>query len=184
MALHIIRGTARGLKLDLPEQARPSSARLRESMISLILHNQTIAGNYQIGIDLFAGSGAVGLEMLSNIVEHVVFIENSRKNFHILEKNIAKFSQNTISKTEKIEAICGDVARAVPTLSCAPDLIFADPPYHYPIAHTIEICKQKGWLVAGKLLILQTAPKQQLPTPYQAVVTRRYGNACLHFLKS
>jgi 16S rRNA (guanine(966)-N(2))-methyltransferase RsmD len=120
MSLQIIAGLYRGRRLISPkgDQTRPTQGILREALFN-ILQNQ-IAGSHFL--DLFAGSGAIGLEALSRGAQEVVFVEHNRLALQALKANIERLAC-------KARVLPFDIFKALKLLSNPFDLIFADPPY-------------------------------------------------------
>ncbi len=120
--MHIIGGQFRKQKLQSPkgEQTRPTKNILRETFFNICMPYIEDA----IFVDLFAGSGAMGLEALSRGAKHSYFIEAHKNACIAIEKNIQ------ILKVEKnATLIRGDVFQKLKTINCMCDIIFADPPY-------------------------------------------------------
>ena len=123
--MRIIAGTARSLPLRAPEglDTRPTSDQIKETLFNMLQYD--IPGCYFL--DLFAGSGQMGLESLSRGGEYSVFVENNRKAVKCVEENIAftKF-------TDKAKLIASDAVSALYNLEGKYkfDIIFMDPPYN------------------------------------------------------
>ena len=123
--MRIIAGTARSLPLRCPEglDTRPTSDQIKETLFNML--QQDVTGCYFL--DLFAGSGQIGLESLSRGGEYSVFVENNRKAAKCIEENIqfTKFDKNA-------RLITSDVVSALYTLEGKYkfDIIFMDPPYN------------------------------------------------------
>ncbi len=123
--MRIIAGTARSLPLRCPEglETRPTSDQIKETLFNMLQGD--VAGCYFL--DLFAGSGQMGLEALSRGGEYAVFVENNRKAAKCIEDNInfTKFDKNA-------RLIVSDVISALYTLEGKYkfDVIFMDPPYN------------------------------------------------------
>jgi 16S rRNA (guanine966-N2)-methyltransferase len=123
--MRIIAGTARSLPLRAPEglDTRPTSDQIKETLFNMLQYD--IPGCYFL--DLFAGSGQMGLESLSRGGEYSVFVENNRKAAKCIEDNIkfTKFDQNA-------RLIVSDVVSALYTMEGKYkfDIIFMDPPYN------------------------------------------------------
>lgn len=121
--MRVISGSARGMTLETIEglETRPTTDRVKEAMFSMI-QNQIYGA---ICLDLFSGSGALGIELLSRGAEQVIFCENNVKAKMIIDKNLekAKFSESALIKVEDVyrflEVYKGD----------AFDIIVMDPPY-------------------------------------------------------
>lgn len=124
--MQIIAGIARGLFLSTPNgyDLRPTAVRARKALFDSICNFQGLNV-----IDLFAGSGALGLEAASRGASSVTLIENSKQHCKIIQENIEKLKKSGVEADMKL--ICGDASN--PSLCSrnpeAPDIIFADPPY-------------------------------------------------------
>ena len=139
--LKIVTGHKKGITIASTKSARelrPTQALIRQALVN-ILRNQDLLNSETKALDLYAGIGSVGLELLSNDVGQVVFVERDPRCFKILKSNIAKLGFN-----ETVDANAGPQKKAAvipkPVLSAFKilradskaepfDLIFADPPY-------------------------------------------------------
>jgi 16S rRNA (guanine(966)-N(2))-methyltransferase RsmD len=124
--MRIISGRARGLKLNTPknDDIRPTTDRVKESLFNII--NSRIP-NSQV-LDLFAGTGGLGLECLSRGAEKCTFVDSSRESVKVLTSNIEKARFKSES-----EVITADFMNALNTFKVRGrkfDLVFLDPPYH------------------------------------------------------
>lgn len=122
--MRVIAGTARSLKLRTPEgfDTRPTTDRIKETLFNMI--QMDIPGS--IFIDLFAGSGGIGIEALSRGARHAYFVENGKEAVSCIQDNLAftKFS-------DRATLIKQDVFGALSLISeKEADIIFMDPPYH------------------------------------------------------
>ena len=118
--MRIISGKARGISIQIPKNdVRPTTQIAKEALFS-VLGSKAI--NARV-LDLFAGSGGLGLEALSRGAYSCVFVDNSYSSCSIIKKNILH------SKLENTEIICKKVNLVLKSLSRQFDLIFADPPY-------------------------------------------------------
>ena len=123
--MRIIAGTARSLPLRAPEgmDTRPTSDQIKETLFNMLQYD--IPGCYFL--DLFAGSGQIGLESLSRGGEYTIFVENNRKAAKCVEENInfTKFDKNS-------RLIVSDVISALYTIEGKYkfDIVFMDPPYN------------------------------------------------------
>jgi 16S rRNA (guanine(966)-N(2))-methyltransferase RsmD len=123
--LRIIAGSARGVRLMAPEGmgTRPTADRLKENLFN-ILSPQIPGARF---LDLFSGSGAIGIEALSRAAESAVFIEESRKAMRVIRENLAKAKLN-----DRAELLNMSVRQGLNELSSTGrtfDIIFLDPPY-------------------------------------------------------
>ncbi len=180
--MRIITGTARGRPLKCPRgtRVRPTPDRVREAIFSII--GQRVQG--AVVLDLFAGTGALGLEALSRGAEHTVFVERDRTALRFLRDNIDNCGFKDRSRVVK--------SPVVPYLNSAelPDdigLIFADPPYRSGegIKALLALSKRAKSLSRG-LIVYEYAPADEAdPVPGNlAVVDRRnYGDTSVMFLE-
>lgn len=127
--MRIIAGEYRGRTLTSPtgKNVRPSSGMLREALFN-ILQFQIEGARF---LDLFAGSGAIGLEALSRGADHVTFVESDPQALQCIHKNI-----DLLGVRDRSRIIKGDVAKTLSKLSSGDalfDVIFADPPYEKEI---------------------------------------------------
>lgn len=120
-AVRILAGRWKGRRLDVPDGARPTSGRAREALFD-ILQDSVVEARV---LDVYAGSGAVGLEALSRGAAEAVFVETDRR---ALDANLARCAPDPAS----VRVLAGDARRAVGLLrreGRSFDLVFADPPY-------------------------------------------------------
>ncbi len=122
--MRIVAGEFKGRKLKPPPlPARATDERVREAWFNILAAEVSGAR----AVDLFAGSGALGLEALSRGAQHVTMVERSRRSLRSLESNVG-----TLGVEERTSVIVSDVFKYLPSLaSVAPpfDLAFADPPF-------------------------------------------------------
>ncbi|MBI5194029.1 MAG: 16S rRNA (guanine(966)-N(2))-methyltransferase RsmD [Nitrospirae bacterium] len=135
--LRIIGGKLKGKLLNVPNgnRIRPTSDKVRESLFN-ILDTDIITGSRFL--DLFAGSGAVGIEALSRGAQFVTFVESDIKHIKILRENL-----NTCNLFQQSEVISSDIYKLIESLSFKErpfDVVFADPPYNIS---NIDILLQK-----------------------------------------
>ena len=128
--MRIISGLAGGIRLKPPEDRniRPTEDRVKESLFGTL---GDLTG--KIVIDLFSGSGALGLEALSRGAEKVFFIERERRHVKLIEENAALVLKAMNATAAKIAVLCADAKSAptlLPELAAGPiGIILADPPY-------------------------------------------------------
>lgn len=122
--MRVIAGTARRLQLKCLEglETRPTTDRIKETLFNMI-NDDIYEGVF---VDLFAGSGGIGIEALSRGAAQAVFIEKNRKAVSVIEDNLKHTRLE-----DKAQVICGDVLVAVDRLKSLKhiDLIYMDPPY-------------------------------------------------------
>jgi|SRR5919108_5672885 16S rRNA (guanine(966)-N(2))-methyltransferase RsmD len=111
---------------------RPTSDRLRETLFDVLCAGNPAALKGKIWADLFAGTGAVGIEALSRGAGHVIFVESSRKAAALIEKNLQSLGISNGFRVMQLE-----VATALQKLETAgADFVFLDPPYRMKDAYT------------------------------------------------
>ena len=149
--MRVISGSVGGLKLKAPEglETRPTTDRIKESLFNIIAPE--IYDTYFL--DIFSGSGGIGIEALSRGASFAVFIDNSRKSADIIRSNLkaAKFE-------EKAELLNTDAQRALKVLSeknMRFDIIFMDPPYSKGLTEKTlsaleqyKLLKETGFIIA------------------------------------
>jgi 16S rRNA (guanine966-N2)-methyltransferase len=167
--VRIIAGSRRGHRIDAPkgEATRPTSDRVRESAFNLIgpIDGASV-------LDLFAGSGALGLEALSRGAATCVFVESSAAACRAIDANLEKLRLHaTVLRQDALRALAADRS--------AYDLILCDPPYDYD--RSDALAPQLARVLAPNgLLVYETAAREQPEIPGLDVRTsRKYGSARL-----
>jgi 16S rRNA (guanine966-N2)-methyltransferase len=179
--MRIISGAYRGRRLLTPkgQETRPTSDRLRESIFNILAHNwpQHLKGARVA--DIFAGSGALGIEALSRGAAHVVFVEKHPAGRELVASNL-----DLLGITDGAEVIAGD-ARQLPRGQAAFDLIFMDPPYRRGLGEAaLAALPEAGWLRPDTLLVLETASDEEseIPAGYEVADRRVQGDSQVIFL--
>ncbi|GFI61111.1 ribosomal RNA small subunit methyltransferase D [Clostridiales bacterium] len=148
--MRVIAGSARRLRLEAPEgiDTRPTADRVKESLFNML--NPDIFGCRFL--DLFSGSGAIGIEALSRGAKKVVFVDSSERCLNVIKRNL-----NFTGLSDKAEIIKSDVYAAIQQLRDGEqfDIIFMDPPYaggfYLPVLKEIyeaRILASSGFVVA------------------------------------
>ena len=179
----IIAGSAGGRRLLTPrgQATRPTSDRVREALFSAI---EAWCGSLDglRFLDLYAGSGAVGLEAWSRGAGVVTFVEHSRPAAAMVSRNATGLG------FAKPNVVSVSVATALRTPPAAPyDVVFSDPPY--PLADEVVIDDLRalagnGWLVPGALVVVERSsrgPDLDWPDGLEGVRSRRYGETVLWY---
>lgn len=151
--MRIIAGSARSLPLRAPEgmDTRPTSDQIKETLFNMLQYD--IPGCYFL--DLFAGSGQMGLESLSRGGEYAVFVENNRKAAKCIEENI------NFTKFDKVSRlVVSDVVTALYTLEGKYkfDIVFMDPPYNKELEKAaLEYLSTSSLLKADSIIIVEAS---------------------------
>jgi 16S rRNA (guanine966-N2)-methyltransferase len=179
----IIGGSAGGRRLSTPKgvSTRPTSDRVREALFSAVeawcgsLHGLRV-------LDLYAGSGAVGLEAWSRGADAVTLVEADRRTAALIGQNAQQLGFATAHV----------VAASVPTVLARPprapyDLVFLDPPYsrdEESLAADLRALADQGWLVPGAMVVVERARRSPSPTwppGFTDLRERRYGETVLWY---
>jgi 16S rRNA (guanine966-N2)-methyltransferase len=179
----IIGGSAGGRRLETPrgQATRPTSDRVREALFSAI-ESRTGSLDGLRFLDLYAGSGAVGLEAWSRGAGVVTMVEQDRRTAALISRNATALG---FSRANVIAAAVSTVLAVAPT---APyDVVFSDPPYPMSdadVASDLAALVQQGWLVPGALVVVERASKRSevtWPVGLEEERTRKYGETALWY---
>jgi 16S rRNA (guanine966-N2)-methyltransferase len=185
--MRIIAGTARGRRLVSPGSGtfdiRPTSDRAREALFNILARE--VAGARVL--DLFAGTGALGLEALSRGAESAVFVDKGRSAVSLISKNIqlCGFWEKSVVLPRDLT---GSLSFLQPyTTAGGFSLVFIDPPYKTLLAEPIILELGKGDIVrAGGLVVAESRSGSRLPAEislFSLVDQRVYGEAGFWFYK-
>jgi len=177
--MRIIAGLAKGMPLTSPPAGvRPTTDRIRGAIFSSLAAR--VAGADVL--DLFAGTGALGLEAASRGAQSVVFVENDRAALPCLEKNIESFRRNRAVSCE-LTIVQEDVFAWLASEQRRFSLIFADPPYGEIAQHLLETVPLTQMLASDGLLVLESARRTELTIPAVWTVVRDavYGDTRVSF---
>lgn len=181
--MRIISGTARGTKLyTLEGQAtRPTLDRVKESLFNII-QNELIDAKF---LDVFSGSGAIGLEAASRGAKKVILCDKSKEAINIINKNIEKTHLK-----EKVELYNNDYENLLKTkIKEKQDIIYIDPPYDSDFAvKSVEYIIDKNLVDENSTIIIETDNERKIleelkNIKIEIVDKRRYGRATLIFIK-
>jgi 16S rRNA (guanine966-N2)-methyltransferase len=175
--MRIIAGKWRGRPLEAPpgRATRPTADRVRETLFSMLASRLGSFEDLRV-VDLFAGSGALGLEALSRGAATATFVENDPAAAAAIRRNAAKLSVDV--------QILGGSALALPA-SEPFDLIFADPPYAPGSGSgVVESVLKSGWLAPGGWMSVETSRDDEVdPAGLEIDVIRNVGRARLTLLR-
>lgn len=172
--MRVITGTARGRRLEtLPGEdvTRPTAEPVKEALFSMLqfeLEGKRV-------LDLFAGSGQLGIEALSRGAEHCTFVENNRQALKVVENNLAHCGLEKNARVVFSDAVSFSAGKS------DFDIAFLDPPYHQGLT---EKCLPRllPSMSVGGVVVCETAADETLPESiggWSAYRTRRYGRTKL-----
>lgn len=163
----IIAGRFRRRQLSVPEgqDVRPTTDRMRERLFSMLMKPDYPDLNGARVADLFAGTGALGLEALSRGAGHATFVETGKKAQNAIKANI-----KTLGAEKETRLVSQDAARV--TRPDAPyDILFMDPPYREGlIPPTLKRLHLAGWLADPCLIVAECATDEELDLPEWATI--------------
>lgn len=185
--MRIVGGRFRGRRLETPRggEIRPTSDRARQALFNLLAHGPYggPGGPMPVGravLDVFAGTGALGLEALSRGARHVQFIESDREARRLVRRNAAALADEAEVTVSALDATRpGPAPRAY-------DLILMDPPYGSGLAASaLKALLAEGWLARDAVVVVELGKAEdfEVPAGFDLVDQRRYGAACLHILR-
>ena len=184
----IVAGVARGRRLVVPrgEVTRPTSDRAREALFSTV--NGLVALNGAHVLDLYAGSGALGLEALSRGAAHALLVEGDRRVGMTLRANIDSVGlDGALAVISPVQRLTVTDPADVPGAAGPYDVVFADPPYRLPageLGGVLTDLHRLGWLAPQAVVMVERSAHDAAwmwPTPLQPIRDRRYGQAWLWY---
>jgi 16S rRNA (guanine966-N2)-methyltransferase len=182
--VRIVAGKFRGKQLLSPEDAsiRPTADRVRESIFNIL--SSRLGPNFDglRVLDLFAGTGAMGLEALSRGAASVVFVDTGAEARGLIRDHIEAFGAGGVAKLLRRDATALGRAGTMGPV----DLIFLDPPYGKGLGEqALRTLSEGGWLKPETLLVLEESSDATIALPPGFTVDdrREYGAAAVHILK-
>lgn len=181
--MRIVAGKFRGKSLSSPsdDSIRPTSDRARESIFNILGSRlgPVLAGRRVL--DLFAGTGALGLEALSRGADHVTFVETGAEGRGLIRDHIEAFGAGGVTKLLRRDA----TALGTPGTFGRFDLIFLDPPYRQGLGEkALAELADKGWIAPGATIVWEEAADTPVSVPqgFTPDDERLYGAAAVRFL--
>jgi len=182
--MRVVGGRLRGRPLVGPKSQaiRPTADRLRESLFNVLVHayGDPIGGARVL--DLFAGTGALGIEALSRGAAFALFVDESAEARALLRENLAALGLGGVSRIFR-----RDAARLGPAHPVEPfALAFLDPPYGQNLAaKALASAREGGWLVPDALILVEEATESQFAAPegFTELERRAYDDTQIIFLK-
>ncbi len=188
--MRIIGGARRGLHLtpvgagDPAAHLRPTSDRVREAIFNLLINGKaSLAGDPVAGmnvLDLFAGTGALGLEALSRGAASVTFVDDGAAAGVLLRANIAKMQAGGATTILR-----RDATRLGPQTGPGFGLVFMDPPYGKGLGKAALASAQAGgWLAPGALVVWEDSVPPVVPAGFALVDQRKYGDTVVTMMRA
>ena len=183
--MRVIAGSARGRKLSAPKsmRVRPTADRVKESLFSMLLSRLGEFEGMRV-LDIFAGTGNLGIEALSRGASYAVFIDSHPESAEIIRKNLELTQFSDCAKV-----VLQDAAAALKWLARgeAPfHLVLLDPPYHEGhTARLLEMLSDSPLVDAGTTVVAEFSSKEDLPRSFgrlRETERRVYGDSALSFL--
>jgi 16S rRNA (guanine966-N2)-methyltransferase len=183
--VRIIGGTHRGTALasvgkgDADAHLRPTTDRVRESLFN-VLQGGRFSDPIRVArvLDLFAGTGALGLEALSRGAAHVTFVDNGRVAQKLIGENIDK-----LRRQDDTRLLGVDASKLPQGAACT--LIFLDPPYGQELGgKALAAAKAAGWIAPEALIVWEDSRAQIAPPGFVSIDQRRYGSTWVNFMRA
>ncbi len=175
--LRVSGGEARGRRLKAPKNIRPTQGMVKQAIFNMV--GPRIEGARVL--DLFAGSGALGIEALSRAAASVTFVDEQERGLAILRQNL-----DALGFKERAHVVRGDVVRwleASPDAIRSADFVFLDPPYDDVVLdRALKVLDRE---VTGATVLAEHSRRQQVPelTRLRVDRERRYGDTMVTVLK-
>ncbi|NOE18991.1 16S rRNA (guanine(966)-N(2))-methyltransferase RsmD [Ruegeria atlantica] len=173
--MRIIAGEFRGRALapvgkgDAGAHLRPTTDRVRESLFNVLNHQIDFDGLRVL--DLFAGTGALGLEALSRGASHVTFVDDGRVAQGLIRKNI-----DLTRSADRTDLVRRDATRLGDNPGAPYDLVFLDPPYGKSMGQKAVAALANGWVADDALLVWEENAPMQAPAGFKLHDSRKYGD--------
>ncbi len=159
---------------------RPTTDRVKETLFNKIMHE----AHFDQVLDLFCGTGNLGLEALSRGADHVIFVDDHKQSILITRQNLEKLKV----ESSAYKAIQKDVISYLKTYEGEPfDLIFADPPFTKKMAHDVMLAASNSQAFGeSTILTIESELKERMDDEYGSVVRydkREFGDKILSFFQ-
>jgi len=182
--VRIVAGEFRGRNLAAPrtQTIRPTADRLRESLFNVLAHGYDDVVVDARVLDLFAGTGALGLEAISRGARYAIFVEEGVEGRGLIRDNI-----EALGLTGRTKLLRRDATKLGPAGTVEPfQLVFADPPYGKGLGEAaLQSAVEGGWLAPGALVVLEEEAKAEIGeiAGLERIEARQAGDSQLVFLK-
>lgn len=169
--MRIITGLLKGRQIHIPKtlNVRPTSARTKEGLFSILDARKYIRNAHVL--DLFAGSGNLGIEAISRGASKVLFVDSDRRNIDHIEAISEEFEIS-----DQVRTVTAPVERFLEGMPLPYDIVFADPPYDFALMEEMidTICKE-GWLAENGWLIVEHDKRHDFTDHSHCAYFKEYG---------
>ena len=188
--MRIIGGRARGLHLtpvgdgDASAHLRPTSDRVREAIFNLLINGKVAQqGDAVTGarvLDLFAGTGALGLEALSRGAGQATFVDDGKAARSLIKRNI-----DLMRAGGEATYLAANATALPPNRGLGFDLVFLDPPYGKGLGEAaLASCVAGGWLAPGALVVWEDNRAPVVPPAFTLIDQRKYGDTIVTLIRA
>ncbi len=182
--MRIVSGIYGGRRLEVPKgkDIRPTSDKVRGAMFNALRSRMDLEG--AVVLDCFAGTGALGLEALSNGAASCIFFDISRDSLAL-----AKANAEVLGASDEACFVQRDASKMLPRKGdqAVADLVFLDPPYEKGlVVPTLQVLAEGDWLAAGAVLVIEAERDfvAILPKPYVLLDEKTYGDTKILYVSS
>lgn len=183
--MRVVGGRLKGRNIASPttQAIRPTADRLRESLFNILIHAYESPIADARVLDLFAGTGALGIEAVSRGAKFTLFVDNGSEARALLRNNVEALGLGGVTKVYRRDAADLGPAHPVEPFS----LVFLDPPYRMKLAEkSLNSLRDGGWLTPGALLVVEEAKDAAFAVPegFEELERRAYDDTEFTFLRS
>jgi 16S rRNA (guanine966-N2)-methyltransferase len=182
--MRVVGGRLKGRNLASPSSRdiRPTADRLRESVFNILIHAYDNPIEGARVLDLFAGTGALGIEAVSRGAGFALFVDNGTEARALLRNNVEALGLGGVTKVYRRDATNLGPAHPMEPFS----LVFLDPPYRMKLAEKALGSLRDGWLTPGALLVVEEAKDAAFVAPdgFEELERRAYDDTEFVFLRS
>jgi 16S rRNA (guanine966-N2)-methyltransferase len=183
--MRVVGGRLKGRNIAAPSSRdiRPTADRLRESVFNILLHAYDDPIEGARVLDLFAGTGALGIEAVSRGAAFTLFVDNGAEARALLRNNVEALGLGGVTKVYRRDATNLGPAHPVEPFA----LVFLDPPYGRGLAEkALASLRSGGWLVPGALLVVEESKAANVAAPegFEELERRAYDDTEFVFLRA
>lgn len=191
--MRIVAGKHRGRAILGPEDesVRPTSDRVRENLFNILAHGKLAQESVPLledarVLDVFAGTGALGLEALSRGAAHVVFLDQDLKSLQYVKRNVSALDEEARTTLVQADACASPAPSKVRGNPAPRTLLFLDPPYRSGLAApALAALAAAGWLAPAAIAVVELDGLESFTAPDGFTIEdeRKYGRTKLVFLR-